>query len=308
MTCSRNSIMWMEPEVTIVSLCYNHAAYIRSALEGFVMQKTDFPFEVLVHDDASTDGSADVVREYEKKYPGIIKGIYQTENQYSRGVNITREFIYPLVKGKYVALCEGDDYWTDPLKLQKQYDILQAHAELDGCCHRVLVEREGRKKSFVAPDTKSRVLKADEVIIGGGGYISTPSLMCRREVFLQNTPMREVLTMDYVLQIQAALRGGMYYMEDCMAVYRKQVRGSWSESNKGGVPRETMDRMLEALDTYTEGRFHGAIELRRRIDRSRKLLRERRYLAMLKPGEIRITLIRLLRELRRFLIKLHYSL
>ena len=300
--------MWMEPEVTVVCLCYNHAAYIQDALEGFVMQKTDFPFEVLVHDDASTDGSADVVREYEKKYPGIVRGIYQTENQYSRGVNITREFIYPLVKGKYVALCEGDDYWTDPLKLQKQYDILEAHAELDGCCHRVLVEKEGKKKGFVAPDKISRVLKADEVITGGGGYISTPSLMCRRDVFVQDTPMRKVLTLDYVLQIQASLRGGMYYLEDCMAVYRKQVRGSWSESNRGGVPRETMERMLDALDTYTEGRFHSAIELRRRIDRSKMLLRERRYLAMLKPGEIRITLTRLRRELHRFSIKLHYSL
>ena len=115
------------PLVSICCITYNHAPYIRQCLDGFVMQKTNFTFEVLVHDDASTDDTADIIREYEARYPGIIKPIYQTENQYSQGVNVNRTYNYPRAHGKYIALCEGDDYWTDPLKLQKQVDFLEAN-------------------------------------------------------------------------------------------------------------------------------------------------------------------------------------
>ena len=111
--------------VSICCITYNHEKYIRDAIEGFLMQKTDFPFEVLIHDDASTDGTADIIREYETKYPDIIKPIYQTENQYSKGIKISATYNYPRAKGKYIALCEGDDYWIDPYKLQKQVDFLE---------------------------------------------------------------------------------------------------------------------------------------------------------------------------------------
>jgi glycosyltransferase involved in cell wall biosynthesis len=115
--------------VSIVSLAYNHAKYIRQCLDGFIMQKTNFAFEVLIHDDASTDGTADIIREYELKYPNIIKPIYQTENQYQKGVAIGATYLYPRVQGKYIAECEGDDYWTDPLKLQRQVDFLETHSD-----------------------------------------------------------------------------------------------------------------------------------------------------------------------------------
>lgn len=113
--------------VSIFCQTYNHEPYIRQCIEGFLMQKTEFSFEVLVHDDASTDQTADIIREYEIKYPGIIKPIYQTENQFSKGISISITFQYPRAKGKYIAFCEGDDYWIDPLKLQKQVDILEKY-------------------------------------------------------------------------------------------------------------------------------------------------------------------------------------
>ena len=288
----------MDREVTVTVLCvtYNHAQYIRDALEGFVMQETGFPFEVIVHDDASTDGTAGIVREYERKYPGIIRGFYQEENQYSKGVNVMKTFLYPLVRGEFVALCEGDDYWTDPLKLQKQVDALRAHPELDICAHRVKSVQElgdGRRKvRYVAPSLRSRVLSAEEVIKGGGWYVSTPSLMCRRDVFLLETPMREVVTIDYVLQIQGALRGGMYYLEDCMAVYRKLSRGSWSEAHPHGLDAGTRERMLDALDQYTGGRFHKAVEHKKRHHRH--------------PNDPGMLLWRFGREIHRFIVKLRY--
>lgn len=117
--------------VSIQCLVYNHEPYLRQCLDGFVMQETNFPFEAIVHDDCSTDGSAAIIREYAEAYPDIIKPIYETENQYSKGDGsldrIMREVISP--SSKYIAICEGDDYWTDPYKLQKQVDYMEAHPE-----------------------------------------------------------------------------------------------------------------------------------------------------------------------------------
>ncbi len=139
---------------TLVSICctaYNHEPYIRQCLDGFVMQKTDFVFEVLVHDDASTDNTANIIREYEQKYPDIIKPVYQTENQYSKGVRIHDIYFYPQAKGKYIALCEGDDYWTDPSKLQKQIDFLEANPEYGMCYTQSLNYYEEEKKMTCKP-------------------------------------------------------------------------------------------------------------------------------------------------------------
>lgn len=123
-----------KPLVSIRCATYNHAPYIRQCLDGFVMQKTDFCFEAIVHDDASTDGTADIIREYAAKYPDIIKPIYETENQYSKHDGSLARIMNAHMHGKYIAFCEGDDYWTDPLKLQKQVDLLEKNAECSMCC------------------------------------------------------------------------------------------------------------------------------------------------------------------------------
>ena len=115
--------------VTILCLVYNHESYIRQCLEGFVMQKTNFRFEAIVHDDASTDGTAAIIREYAEKYPDIIKPIFETENQYSKGDGSLGRIMTAHTHGKYVAICEGDDYWIDPLKLQRQVDFLEGNPE-----------------------------------------------------------------------------------------------------------------------------------------------------------------------------------
>ena len=115
--------------VSICCLAFNHEPYIRKCIEGFLMQKTCFSFEVLIHDDASTDKTAEIIREYEAKYPKIVKSIYQSENQYSKGIKVSQIYQFPRAKGKYIAICEGDDYWTDPLKLQKQVDFLEKNED-----------------------------------------------------------------------------------------------------------------------------------------------------------------------------------
>ena len=118
-----------QPLVSISCITYNHEKYIRQTIEGFLTQKTTFPIEILIHDDASTDDTANIIREYEKKYPDIVKPIYQNENKYSKGIPISFTYNFSRAKGKYIALCEGDDYWTDPLKLQKQVNFLEDNPE-----------------------------------------------------------------------------------------------------------------------------------------------------------------------------------
>ena len=117
------------PLVCICCITYNHASYIKEAIDSFLMQETDFSFEVLVHDDASTDGTTDIILAYAEKYPSIIKPIIQTENQFSKGGLINARLVFPKAKGKYIALCDGDDYWADKTKLQKQVLFLENNSE-----------------------------------------------------------------------------------------------------------------------------------------------------------------------------------
>jgi len=127
-----HSSNWGGDESPIVSICcttYNHDAFIATALEGFLMQETDFPFEILIRDDCSTDNTAEIIREYFKKYPHIIKPIYEAENQFSKGVK-PMPVLFKKAVGKYLALCEGDDYWTDSLKLQKQVEYLNSNEDV----------------------------------------------------------------------------------------------------------------------------------------------------------------------------------
>lgn len=144
-----NSVL---PLVSIRCFVYNQVKYVRQCLDGFVMQKTNFPFEAIVHDDASTDGSAEVIKEYAQKYPHIIKPIFETENLYSKHDGSLEKVMDAQMRGKYIAVCEGDDYWIDPLKLQKQVDFLESHPEFVCSCHRYNIYNELAKEMTLAPN------------------------------------------------------------------------------------------------------------------------------------------------------------
>ncbi|NCD41933.1 MAG: glycosyltransferase, partial [Bacteroidia bacterium] len=156
--------------VSICCITYNHEPFIRQCLDGFLMQKTDFPFKIVIHDDCSTDKTPDVIREYKQKYPDILCPIFQEVNQMSKGHSITVEFVLPACHGKYIALCEGDDYWTDPLKLQKQVDFLEAHPEYSLCGHntKIVYENDGGRVEYFRPARSSQTkteLNMDDMIV-----------------------------------------------------------------------------------------------------------------------------------------------
>lgn len=210
--------MQEEPLVSICCLAYNHEPYIRECLEGFMMQKTDFSFEVLIHDDASTDNTADIIREYEAKYPDIIKPIYQTENQYSKRVGVTRTFQFPRAKGKYIAMCEGDDYWIDPLKLQKQVDFLEEHDDFSMCIHNAYIvdNRTKEKKLFNEKEIKSIIYPRDVIL--RPWFSPTASFLFRTEKFPFSVFWKGVSGDMQILLINSTL-GKIYYSNEVMSVY-----------------------------------------------------------------------------------------
>ncbi|MEX0595585.1 MAG: glycosyltransferase, partial [Candidatus Paceibacterota bacterium] len=129
-TWDKNTI----PLVSIACTTYNHQSYIEKCLNSFLDQKTTFPVEIIIHDDASGDDTQKLISNFEPKYPQLFKKILQTDNQYSQGVKPFYKFIFPIVRGEYIAFCEGDDYWTDPLKLQRQVEFLESNHECSMCC------------------------------------------------------------------------------------------------------------------------------------------------------------------------------
>lgn len=236
----------MSEEIMVSVICtvYNHEKYLRKCLDGFVMQKTNFKFEVLIHDDASTDGSADIIREYEKKYPDIIKPIYQTVNQYSQGIKVSQTYLYPRAKGKYLAFCEGDDYWCDENKLQKQFDVMEANNELSACLHRVsLIKEAGELTGDFYPrvEMPEGIKSTDEMIrllFKSDGYpFHTSSIFVKTEYVIDLTTKdvlfyKESPAGDFPMYLYFALMGKIYYFDESMSCYRLFSIGSYTERQK----------------------------------------------------------------------------
>jgi glycosyltransferase involved in cell wall biosynthesis len=217
-----------QPLVSIVCESFNHEPFLRRCIEGFLMQKTDFPFEILIHDDASTDKSAEIIREYETKHPDWIKAIYQTENQYSKVVSIWAEIQFPRARGKYIALCEGDDCWTDPLKLQKQVDYMEAHPECSLCFHNAIIRwDDGQHPDRHFAEIEERDYSFLETL--KQWYIPTASILFRaelREGFKKFRCAHPLISIgDRALAAYCSQQGVLHGLKDVMSVYLKHESG-----------------------------------------------------------------------------------
>ena len=251
----------------MVSICctvYNHEKYLRKCLDGFVMQKTNFKYEILIHDDASTDSSANIIREYEKKYPDIIKPIYQSENQYSQGIKISWTYQYPRVKGKYIALCEGDDYWSDNHKLQKQFNALEKHSDCVFCTHRVrFIADSGEiiNQSLPTSINHTVILKKDEWVKGclSSNYLfQTSSYFFKSKIvkkYIYEIPefIKAAIVGDTPLMLLSADIGNCIYLEDEMSCYRINSDSSWTRSMQNvNQRRKHVQKGIEYLSIYNQ--------------------------------------------------------
>lgn len=230
-------------EEIVVSICcitYNHAKFVKYALEGFLMQKTNFRYEIIIHDDASTDNTKDIIEKYKKKYPDLIRTIYQSENQYSQGKPFI-ENTFEIAKGKYLAICEGDDYWIDEKKLQKQVDFLEKNLEYSATYHNVVVvdknNRWNKQKQYIYPLFKEHDLKK-EMIEKYRVSAQTASIVCRN--FWKNFDDEDKQNFikckangDAKFMIVFIFIGKIKYLENMMSCYRfiTEEGDSWSAKN-----------------------------------------------------------------------------
>lgn len=258
------------PKVSICCTTYNHEAYIEDTLWGFLMQETNFAFEILIHDDASTDDTQEIIEKYEREYPNIVKPIYQIENQYSKGKRINFTYNYLRAKGDYIALCEGDDYWTDKKKLQKQVDILEENKDSMLCIHATGVYRVADDllvSNDIRPSNINKKFKAEDIILGGGEFGHTSSCVFRSRV-IKNPPkwFVDAPSGDTPLRLLCAHIGPIYYLDEEMSIYRRGVKGSWTDrvqSNDKFISHWNRGiQMLKEYNSYTNNKYSTPIKKR----------------------------------------------
>lgn len=233
--------MNISPLVSICCITYNHVNYIRDAIEGFLIQKTSFPFEIIIHDDASTDGTVEIIEEYANKYPDLFVKILQKENQWSKGGgSIFARFVFPIARGKYIALCEGDDYWTDSLKLQKQVDIMEENPDCSLCVggYELFNTATKIKKTVIT------TLKNKKEEINENGYYfnlemtkkkyitKTLTALFKNEVKILNELVKYKNSRDIHLFYHLLKNGQKgYYFKEILGAYRIHVGGIHSMLN-----------------------------------------------------------------------------
>ena len=256
-----------DPIVSILGVTYNHENYIEEAIDSFLMQETNFPFEIIIHDDASNDNTVNKIKVYAKKYPHIIKTILQEENQYSQGIRVL-SFLFEKAKGKYYALCDGDDYWIDSKKLQIQIDLMKQNPQCYMSFH-AAERRLGHDKfgNIIAKQAnRNRVFSSSEVILGEGGFCPTASIIISKEV-ASNLPsfFNDAPVGDYFLQIFGSLNGGALYVDKVMSVYRQGVDGSWSDSMKNIDNRRKLyndfNKTLYKLKNFLDEKYNKLYHL-----------------------------------------------
>jgi glycosyltransferase involved in cell wall biosynthesis len=251
------------PLVGVCCITYNHAKFIAEALDGFLMQETTFPVEIIVHDDASTDGNQEIISEYAKRFPSLIRPILQKTNQYSR----TGDFLGRVLqepRGKYVAICDGDDYWTDPQKLQLQFDLLESDPEAAGCFHLMeLIDEDGEKLGVYPPQHLHRDRVFEDVAIGY--YLSTCSIMYRKHLY-QGRPewARGLYMEDGPLIAELCQKGTFRCIHRNMGVYRQHGKGFWTSLDYRRKPQISFDLMDAVLTHFRDRDLPRVRETRKR--------------------------------------------
>lgn len=254
------------PTVSISCITYNHSRFIRNCLDGFLMQKTTFEYEILIHDDASNDGTIEIIKEYEYKYPGLIKSYIQKENQYSKGQRgINAKYNIPRAKGKYIALCEGDDFWTDPYKLQKQVDFLDQNEEYIGCfTNAMIVDDVGEELGLFLKYNENKKFEIKHIIQKGGGMFPTPSLMFRNIITDFPPLISKVQAGDWFLMLLIADKGPVYLLNETTCSYRIHEKGVNSSIANIRSIRNMYSlfsiKYLDEFNQYTSGRYNKYIK------------------------------------------------
>lgn len=258
----------MEKLVTVICCTYNHEHYIERTLEGFLKQKTSFSVEYIVRDDASTDRTADIMRQYEKKYPGFFTMIYNQENTYGKNYPGFTARTIKTCKSKYIALCEGDDYWCDENKLQKQVNALENDDEITLCLHaHYELNDKTQKKVAKAPYKTTGIISTQEVFIEPYGVMPATCSMLMRTSSIKDYPY-DILHSpvgDRNRRMYLADKGKVYYINEIMSVYRVNNSNSYGgglfvDPKKSLSLVEKMNSFFNEFDEFTDYKYSSYIE------------------------------------------------
>lgn len=305
----------MKNKIKVSVLCpvYNHEKYLRQTLDSILMQKTNFKYEVIIRDDASTDNTTEIIKEYQKKYPDIIKPIYEKKNKHNKNDRLFMQMI-KYAKGKYTAAIEGDDYWIDPYKLQKQYDFMENNPEYGLVVTNYKIYNDKTKKTKKS-HLKSKDYSIEEIIIGDGGMFATSSLFTRVELlnlidsFYYLSPFE-----DYVSVLNYALRSQVHLIKDYTCVYRINAINSWTtmlkEKNESKTRKylyNEMKAMFEEFNRNTDNEYIKYTEyllltkefIIHVLDKDIKMMKDRKFKLLYKMGSLKSRFI--------YFNKIHFS-
>lgn len=267
--------------VSIDLTTFNHERYLRRCLDSLLAQKTNFKFEILLHDDASTDGTVQIINEYNEKYPEIFNLLLQTENQYSKDRHISLNFQAPRAEGKYIAHIEGDDFWTDEYKLQKQFDFMEAHPDCSVCTHKVNIysnkndRNEGTIPNYELNGVERKIIGVTEYLemVKRHNYIfQTSSFFVRADVeknLAANQRSAHFLNAadvyDEPLLLHCIASGHIAYIGDVMSSYRAGQEDNWNadvarSAKKQAKHHLALYNMFNCFDEYTKNEYGGIIK------------------------------------------------
>lgn len=246
-------------QVSVWMITYNHEPYIRQALDSVLSQKTSFRYEIVIGDDASTDGTRRILQEYAEANPDRIRLLLHDRNI---GMIPNQNAVFAACSGQYIAMLEGDDYWSDDSKLERQFALMRASPDCLLSFHPCRETRHGGLMSWYG--SKPAVIPVGDVIRGGGYFCPTPSLMLHRSVVADLPPfLLDAPAGDYYLQILGASPGGALYLPWPMCVYRVNSSGSWSSSIKAFDKKQEFRKRtistLSRMDDHLGRAQHDAI-------------------------------------------------
>lgn len=251
------------PLVSVCCTTYQHGPFIRQAIEGFLMQRTSFPMEVIIRDDASTDGTATIVREYADRHPELIRAVLYAENQFSKGVRPITDAMRH-ARGKYIAFCEGDDYWTDPLKLQKQVDFMEKNPGHTACFHRAHRLKQGVSELFPMPDGIDPMDVRFDDLLRTYNFVITASVLFRSAVLPLPEWFMRVPFGDMAIYALAGSKGRMAMLPESMAVWRVTGTGAWTSLNQVQQDRNFL-RFLRGVRPHLPPNQQALVDRRRRM-------------------------------------------
>lgn len=252
-----------KPVVSACCITYNHENYIAEALDSFLMQETNFVFEVIVRDDASPDKTAEIIREYEIKYPNIIKPIYEKENGYQKGIKAS-PVAFAKAKGEYIAFCEGDDYWTDPEKLQVQINEMRKYPDISLSFHLSSTINNLNIQLQPKLQKRNKFYSTEEIITGNFHLVQTNTIVFKKEKIknLDFDLFSKSPVGDVWMRVNAAIPNGALFINKNMSIYRVQAQGSWSasmqEENKFIKYVDTMIKSIDLFDKYWDFKYTHA--------------------------------------------------